>query len=366
MLSDATVLLLFFFLPFLLFAYQAVREFSVPAGRRNAGFRFRLLAVAGGAALLIEDLLVMPLSEATGWAAEAGLTGLLLLSEPCSFEKVRHPFRFPVALLGGNAVWRLSMPALLPADAPPASVSALVASLLCFYFLLFYRTVRRNASVRGLFHACAPLRHLEESSQLLLSVLLAGIACGYVLCLSAEDPLSTTLAAVFSLLFFVFEGLLYRYFFMRRLVLVSPEKERRIREMAEGNLRQVCAGPEAEELRMQTLYRRIQAYMEKQRPYLDAAFDMTAMSKVLFTNKLYLSRTINLLSGRNFRQFINYYRIRYATDLLKENPKRKLVDVSEKSGFHSVVSFNMAFKVNTGQTPSEWVRDYVASRLSER
>ncbi|MBQ9819324.1 MAG: AraC family transcriptional regulator [Bacteroidales bacterium] len=366
MLSDATVLLLFFSPPILLFAFQAAREFSIPADRRNGGFRFRLLAVAGGAALLAEDLLTAPLSDWTGWAAEVGLTGLLLLSAPCSFEKVRHPYHFPALLLGGNAAWRLAAPALLPADGLPAPVFALVASLLCCYFVLACRTVRRNASVRALFHARAPLRHLEEAEQLLLSVLLAGITCGYLLCLPARDTLSTVLAAVFSLLFLFFEGVLYRCFFTRHLALVGPERERRIREMAEGNLRQVCTGPEAEEQRMQALYRRIQVYMEEQRPYLDAEFDMTEMSKVLFTNKLYLSRTINLLSGRNFRQFINYYRIQYATGLLKENPRRKLVDVSEKSGFHSVVSFNMAFKVNTGQTPSEWVRDYMASRLSER
>lgn len=30
------------------------------------------------------------------------------------------------------------------------------------------------------------------------------------------------------------------------------------------------------------------------------------------------------------------------------------------SGFKTAVSFNMAFKVNTGKTPTEWLQDCVA------
>lgn len=80
----------------------------------------------------------------------------------------------------------------------------------------------------------------------------------------------------------------------------------------------------------------------------------------MLTNKLYLSRTINILSGRNFRQFVNYYRIQRAMELFKEDPRLKVCEVSEMSGFHTSVSFNMSFKVNTGKTPTEWLNSYMS------
>lgn len=100
-------------------------------------------------------------------------------------------------------------------------------------------------------------------------------------------------------------------------------------------------------------------YMEEKRPYLDQTFDMSSLADRMFTNKLYLSKTINILSGRNFRQFVNFYRVRRAIELLKTDPRLKMGEVSEMSGFHSSVSFNMSFKVNTGKTPSEWLQDYL-------
>ena len=110
---------------------------------------------------------------------------------------------------------------------------------------------------------------------------------------------------------------------------------------------------------MNNLYRSVVMYMEEKRPYLDQTFDMSSLADRMFTNKLYLAKTINIRSGRNFRQFVNFYRVRRAIELLKTDPRLKMGEVSEMSGFHSSVSFNMSFKVNTGKIPSEWLQDYL-------
>ena len=103
-------------------------------------------------------------------------------------------------------------------------------------------------------------------------------------------------------------------------------------------------------------------YMNEKKPFLDPDFHMEDMAEEMYSNKLYLSRTINILSGRNFRQFINYHRIQYAISLFKKDPRLKVSEVATMSGFHSSVSFNMAFKVNMGKTPTEWLGEHTFER----
>ena len=55
---------------------------------------------------------------------------------------------------------------------------------------------------------------------------------------------------------------------------------------------------------------------------------------------------------------MNYYRVQYAKELMRENKERKMIEVAMASGFNSVVTFNMAFKINENLTPSEWLREY--------
>ena len=49
------------------------------------------------------------------------------------------------------------------------------------------------------------------------------------------------------------------------------------------------------------------------------------------------------------------------------NKHLRVSELSELSGFHSTVSFNMAFKLVTGATPSDWKRQCLQSaRRAER
>ena len=109
------------------------------------------------------------------------------------------------------------------------------------------------------------------------------------------------------------------------------------------------------------VYLRVQRYMEEKRPYLDEKLNLESFSKGIFSNTVYVSRTINYYSGRNFRQFVNWYRIQYALDLMRKDPHLKMEEVSSMSGFHSTVSFNMAFRLFEGKTPTEWHEEYVDS-----
>ena len=118
-----------------------------------------------------------------------------------------------------------------------------------------------------------------------------------------------------------------------------------------------------EEQRMDLLFQRIEAYMQRERPYLDDGFTLSELAKEMLTNKGMLSKTINTRSKHNFCQYVNSYRIQYAVSLMKKDHRLRVVELSLMSGFHSVASFNMAFKLFMNDTPSEYMRTLQAMEL---
>ena len=104
------------------------------------------------------------------------------------------------------------------------------------------------------------------------------------------------------------------------------------------------------------IYERVVAYFEREKPFLDCELTINDLVKVLYSNKLYISKAISQFTGRNFCQFVNYYRIMYSTECFKANHDLKIHEMSSMSGFNSIVSFNMAFRLYMGENPSDWCR----------
>jgi AraC-like DNA-binding protein len=102
------------------------------------------------------------------------------------------------------------------------------------------------------------------------------------------------------------------------------------------------------------LFVRCCRYMELRKPFLVESFSLDDLALAMFTNKLYLSQTINACTGRNFRNFVNNYRVLYAMELFKKNNRLRVSDLSNLSGFHSPVTFNMAFKLMMDEAPGAW------------
>ena len=104
------------------------------------------------------------------------------------------------------------------------------------------------------------------------------------------------------------------------------------------------------------LYERIIEYFESEKPFLNNQLTINDVVKVVFSNKVYISRAINQFTGRNFCQFVNYYRISYSVECFKSDPSLKVNELAEMSGFNSVVSYNMAFRLFMNENPSDWCR----------
>lgn len=104
----------------------------------------------------------------------------------------------------------------------------------------------------------------------------------------------------------------------------------------------------------QFLYDKCCRYMVEKRPFLVDRYSLQDLANALFTNRAYLSRIINQYSGKNFRSYVNYYRIMYAVELFRNNHSLRIVDMAQLSGFHSNTSFYQAFRAVMKEPPSHW------------
>jgi len=82
-------------------------------------------------------------------------------------------------------------------------------------------------------------------------------------------------------------------------------------------------------------------------------FSLAEMSRI---TPNYLSQVINLLEGKNFFDFINYYRVEEVKRVINSNQLNQftLLGIAFECGFNSKAAFNRAFKKFTGITPSEF------------
>lgn len=94
---------------------------------------------------------------------------------------------------------------------------------------------------------------------------------------------------------------------------------------------------------------------EKSGKFLRKDINLTWLSNHLNTNTKYLSEVIKTHKGKNFNGYINGLRIEYITQKLSEVPVYrgyKISYLAEECGYASPQVFAIAFKKETGLTPS--------------
>ncbi len=138
--------------------------------------------------------------------------------------------------------------------------------------------------------------------------------------------------------------------------LIWQSQERRIVEsMRVTSISSVADAARIDEI-YKDLYERIVDYFEAEKPYLDGDLTINLLVRELYSNKMYISRAISHFTGRNFCQFVNYYRVVHSMDSFRNNPDLKVHELATMSGFNTIVSYNMAFRLFMGENPSEWCR----------
>lgn len=96
--------------------------------------------------------------------------------------------------------------------------------------------------------------------------------------------------------------------------------------------------------------------MEFEKTYTDETLSLDSLAEKLSIPPRYLSQIINERLKKNFRDYINYYRIEAAKEFLANPYKEKLsiLEIALEVGFNSKEVFNRAFKKFTNMTPTEY------------
>lgn len=88
--------------------------------------------------------------------------------------------------------------------------------------------------------------------------------------------------------------------------------------------------------------------------YVQQGLTIKELSKILYTNRTYLSAYIKTTYKMIFREWITSLRLEYAKNILKEHPEINIQKLAESSGFLSQSNFIKLFSEKEGCTPAKW------------
>jgi AraC-like DNA-binding protein len=106
----------------------------------------------------------------------------------------------------------------------------------------------------------------------------------------------------------------------------------------------------------QKLIKRLTQIIEIDRIYLEPNLSIRDLAEKVGAGEHQLRALINQAMGfRNFRVFLNGYRVKDAIQALSDPAKQNIsiLSIAMEAGFGSLASFNRAFKQETGMSPSD-------------
>jgi Response regulator containing CheY-like receiver domain and AraC-type DNA-binding domain len=106
------------------------------------------------------------------------------------------------------------------------------------------------------------------------------------------------------------------------------------------------------------LRERLLRYFESEKPYLKSNLVVNEVALYLYSNKTYISRVINDSFNLNFNQFVNKFRVEEAKRLYRENTSLSINRLCVSSGFGSIATFTISFRLFAGLSPAEWCKEY--------
>ncbi len=98
-------------------------------------------------------------------------------------------------------------------------------------------------------------------------------------------------------------------------------------------------------------------HIETAKPYFNPELTLRELAREINTTTANLSKTINAGFDKNFKDFINEYRIEAVKERLKKGDTEQftLLSIAFDCGFNSKATFNRTFKKFTHHTPSQFL-----------
>lgn len=306
----------------------------------------RVLSVAFVSVSIIAVLFASGMSPGPLQMFEILFSGTAALTCCC----LPHENHLRHAVCSGSIL--LTSAVLLLVNMAPLPFVLMISGCLAASHVLFIYEKYRQA--RFFFCNIAVWHNIEDGERSVLVIASLLEAMLFLASLSRSDTVQWMVTALAATGFI----LLYLYLYFGWYMLVGKQTRAEIKRNLRGRLQPVApARNEEETRRMESLFGRIKDLMEDKRPYLDPDLSETAMATMVFSNQNYLSRTVNTMSNLNFKQFLNSYRVQYAEDLMRKDPRMQVKEIASLSGFNSTPSFNMAFKFFKGMTPGRYMKE---------
>ena len=103
-------------------------------------------------------------------------------------------------------------------------------------------------------------------------------------------------------------------------------------------------------------FQKLELLCKEQHIYTDSTLNREKIAEKLGISAGYVSQIINTITGDNFANYINQYRVEAVKEMISnsEYENYNLLTMGLESGFASKTTFYKAFKKVTGQTPNEY------------
>ncbi|MEL1243985.1 helix-turn-helix transcriptional regulator [Flavobacterium sp. DGU11] len=103
-------------------------------------------------------------------------------------------------------------------------------------------------------------------------------------------------------------------------------------------------------------FQKLQLLCEEEHIYTDSTLNREKVAEKLGISAGYVSQIVNAVTGDNFANYINQYRVEAVKEMISnsEYENYNLLTMGLESGFTSKTTFYKAFKKTTGQTPNEY------------
>ena len=282
---------------------------------------------------------------------------MLKFSMNSESEMKFHQKLFPAILILMAIYYIMSLAGLVPM--PSDKVCLVATDLVAFvtvgvFVFKIWQTLRDVKSVMRSGNSWSFLTICVDFAYLLLP--LAILMLLHALCAllpSASEPV-----ALFAVVLLHLEmlAICFRISYDSAFALLHNHERVIVESMKISNV-DVASTPDSKrESQYRELYERISQYFDTYRPYLDGNLTINDIVKVVYSNKVYISKAICHYTGRNFRQFVNYHRVMYSVALFRDNLEFKVSELAERSGFNNVVTYTMSFRLFMDDTPSDWCR----------
>ena len=106
------------------------------------------------------------------------------------------------------------------------------------------------------------------------------------------------------------------------------------------------------------IQKRLIVLMQTEKTYTDPELSLSDLAQKISVHPNTLSQIINSVEQKNFYEYINDLRVEEFKKLIAipHNQKFTLLSLAFESGYNSKTAFNRNFKINTGHSPSDYLK----------